>query len=106
MNPASGTSRLTNRETDMRTFAALTIVAILAGTIGVALAQDGPPQSHKAVSIEAMKQKIDALGYDVSRLKVDDGVFKAKIVERQSGGVVKATFDLGTGELVRAKLAS
>lgn len=52
-----------------------------------------------------MRQKIEALGYNVHRLKVDDGVFKARIVERQSGGVVKATFDLGTGELVRAKLA-
>jgi hypothetical protein len=53
-----------------------------------------------------MKQKIEALGYDIRRLKVDDGVFNAKIVDRQSGGIVKANFDHATGELVRAKLAS
>ena len=79
--------------------------ALLIGTAGIGLAQDAnnPP---KRVSIEAMRQKIETLGYEVRRLKVNDGVFKAQIVERQSGGAVRAIFDLATGELIRAKLAS
>jgi len=52
-----------------------------------------------------MKQKIDALGYDVRRLKADDRAFKARIVDRESGGAVKATFDIATGERMRAKPA-
>jgi hypothetical protein len=94
----------------MRTIATLTAAAVLAGTLGVALAQEGNPLGRhqprpQALSTDTMRQKIDLLGYDVRSLKVDDGVFKARIVERQSGGLVKARFDLATGELVRAQLA-
>jgi peptidase YpeB-like protein len=95
----------------MRTIAALTTIAVLVGATGVALAQGVNSHSkhepqQQTISINAMKQKIDALGYDVLRLTKDDGVFKAKIVDRQSGGVVRASFDLASGELVRAELDS
>ena len=51
-----------------------------------------------------MRTKIGELGYDVRRLDTDDGCFKAYIVDRESGGAVKATFSATTGELVRARL--
>lgn len=95
----------------MRTIAAFTTIAVLAGTIGIGLAQGVNSHSRhesqqNTISIAAMKQKIDALGYDVRRLKTDDGVFRTRIVDRQTGGVVKATFDRTSGELVRARLGS
>jgi hypothetical protein len=58
------------------------------------------------ISVDEMKARIDQLGYDVRRLKSDDGHFKTIIVERNSGGAVRATFNAATGELIRANLAS
>jgi hypothetical protein len=55
------------------------------------------------ISTEAMAQKINDLGYDVRRLEFDDGEYEAQIVERESGGVVKARFDSKDGELIRAE---
>ncbi len=100
-----------NRRLKMRNILTFTSIAVLIGTIGIgtigpALAQTERPQARQAISIETMKQKIDALGYDVRRVKVHRGVFKARIVERQSGGVVEAIFDRTDGELVRARLGS
>ena len=79
-------------------------IALLIGAAGVTLAQGSHAKGPQPVSISAMRQKIEALAYNVRRIKVDDGVFKAQIVERQSGGAVEAIFDLSTGELIRAKL--
>lgn len=90
----------------MRNIIITASVALLIATAGIALAKNSNATSPQAVSIESMRQKIEALGYNVTGLKVDDGVFKARIVERQSGGVVRATFALATGELIRAKLAA
>jgi hypothetical protein len=77
----------------------------LFGTAGVALAEANHGNSPPSVTIEDMQKKIEALGYDLLRVRVDDGVFKAQIVERQNGGAVTARFDVASGELIRAKLA-
>ena len=63
------------------------------------------PQANP-ISADEMKARIDKLGYDVRRLKSDDGYFKTIIAERNSGGAVRASFNAATGELVRANLAS
>jgi hypothetical protein len=81
----------------------VTSMAALLGIAGVALASADSAGARPS-TIQAMIQKIDALGYDVRRFKIDDGVFKTLIVDRESGGAVKATFDVANGELVRAKL--
>jgi hypothetical protein len=52
--------------------------------------------------MDNLKQKIEAIGYDLRTLEVDDGVFKARIVDRRSGLPVRAKFDTITGELLRA----
>jgi hypothetical protein len=97
------------RENDMRRILTMAVIATLGGTLGAALADEGGSAGEvrgQAISLDAMKQRIDVLGYDVRRLKVDDRVFKAQIIDRESGGGVKAIFDRTTGELVRARLAS
>ena len=91
----------------MRKILTLATVTFLCGAITPALADEteqGCVQAPMATSISAdtMKYRIDDLGYDVRRLKMDDGCFKAHIIERISGGAVTATFST-TGELVRAK---
>jgi hypothetical protein len=53
-----------------------------------------------------MKQKIDNLGYDVRRIETERSCFEAEILDRVSGGGVKATFSRANGELLWAKLAS
>lgn len=94
----------------MRKFAILAAAAALAIATGQAFAgenkHDGEFDLRRpTISIEAMKEKISALGYDVRRIKFDDGVFKVWIVERQSGGEVMAKFSTQTGELTKARLA-
>lgn len=94
----------------MRKIAILAAVTALAIAAGQAWAGEDKPAGESdlrrpAMSIEAMKQKISALGYDVRRIKADDGVFKVWIVERESRGEVKAKFSAQSGELIKARLA-
>ena len=94
----------------MRKITILAAAAALAITAGQALAGEDKHAGESdlrrpAVSIEAMKQKISDLGYDVRRIKADDGVFKVWIVEREFGGEVKAKFSAQGGELIKARLA-
>jgi len=95
----------------MHKIAALTAIALFVGATAPALADSDHPACARAgtgpaISIDAMKKMIDDLGYTVRRLKIDDGCFKAFIVERASGGAVKAKFSLTTGELIVARPAS
>jgi hypothetical protein len=55
-----------------------------------------------AIPVNELKQKIEVLGYDIRTLEVDDGVFKSRITDRESGLPVRAQFDPATGELLRA----
>ena len=91
----------------MRKIPGLAAIAVLAGAISPAFADVkhdcGRTDQATAISADTMKTRIDRLGYDVRRLDTDDGCFKAYIVDRESGGAVKATFSATTGELVRAR---
>ena len=91
----------------MRKIAALIAITLL--TAGTATAQaDGDKSTchdrHAAISFDEMIQRIDGLGYDLRRLTAKDGFFHAQIVERESRGVVEATFSVTTGELARASV--
>jgi hypothetical protein len=91
----------------MRKIPALASIAFLAGAVSPAPAHDAAhrcAQGSASITADAMRTKIDELGYQVRRLHTDDGCFKASIVDRESGGTVKATFSATTGELVRARL--
>jgi hypothetical protein len=80
-------------------------IALFLGSAGASLAAPNHSDAPQKVTMEEMQKRIEVLGYDVRRLRVRDGVFKADIVERQNGGAVRARFDLATGELIRAELA-
>ena len=58
------------------------------------------------ISIDAMKQKIDDLGYEVRHIKTERGCFEVEIIDRGTGGGVKAMFSRVSGELLWAKLSS
>lgn len=95
----------------MRNILILATLATLGAAITPAAADDverGCRQGTQAnpISADDMKARIDKLGYDVRRFKNDDGCFKTTLIERNSGGAVRATFNAATGELVRASPAS
>ena len=82
-------------------------IALFAASTGAALAEGANSSLHqtsqsRAMPVDVLKQKIDALGYDLRSVEVDDGVFKTRIVDRQSRLPVKARFDTVSGELLRA----
>jgi len=91
----------------MRTLLTLATIAIT-GVAGAAYASDHAQDNTKAgraISAEQMKAGMEQLGYDVQRMERDDGAYELYLVDRDSGGKVKAHFDIKTGELTRAKLA-
>jgi hypothetical protein len=95
----------------MRKILILATLATLGAATTPAAADDvgrGCRQGAQAnpISADDMKARIDKLGYDVGRFKNDDGCFKTTLIERNSSGAVRATFNAATGELVRASLAS
>ncbi|MGD9668870.1 MAG: PepSY domain-containing protein [Hyphomicrobiaceae bacterium] len=91
----------------MRTLLTLATIAIT-GLAGAAYAGDQAKDNTKAsrtISAEQMKAGMEQLGYDVQRMERDDGAYELYLVDRDSGGKVKAHFDITTGEMTRAKLA-
>lgn len=56
------------------------------------------------IPVETVQQKVKEMGYDIRRVRFDDGCYKVYITEKATGGEVKAYYDPATGELVRAKL--
>lgn len=91
----------------MRHIFALSIIVGF-GATGVAVAdnlQSDIGVKEQVIAPADIKARIDKLGYDVHRFRAGNGNYKAYIVDRQRGGVVKVKFDKATGNLVRAKLA-
>jgi hypothetical protein len=90
----------------MRTILALAAVAVV-GFTGAAYATDQARDKtqDRVITADQMKATIDQLGYDVDRMKMDDGAYKARLIDRDSGGTVNAAFNAKTGALMRAKLA-
>jgi hypothetical protein len=93
----------------MRYVVALAMAAAIGGA-GVAVASDHEHETasrsqERVISADVMKARIDKLGYDIRRTKKDDDQYRAHLIDRDSGGAVKATFDGKTGELIRAQMA-
>ena len=95
----------------MRKMTALATIAALAATVGIALA-DGDKRANRTepasatMSVETVKSNIERLGYDIRAVKTDDGVFKVRMIDRASGGAVKAKYSAETGDLIRARPGS
>lgn len=93
----------------MRKMLILATLAALGAATVPAVADDAArgcqqdPQAN-AISADVLKARIAGFGYDVSSLMSDDGFYNTHIVDRGSGGVVRAIFSAATGELVRASL--
>ncbi len=83
----------------------LAAITLFAASTGTALAEHTDRSHHRtspSSPVNELKQKINVLGYDIRTVEVDDGVFKDRIVDRESGLPVNAKFDPATGELLRA----
>jgi hypothetical protein len=90
----------------MRKLSTLAIMATIAAASGPALADhDGAARAAvEPVAAQTVRHTIEALGYDVQRLRAGERGFKARIVDRDSGGVVEVRFG-PDGALLRARLA-
>lgn len=89
----------------MRTLLALVTVAVTS-VVGAAYAAD-PAQDNaakRAIPVAQLKSGIDQMGYNVRRVKKDNGAYDVYLVDRETGGNVLARFDARTGELTRASL--
>ena len=93
----------------MRYILALAMLVGIGGS-AIALTDDQGTSSavnsqRRSVSATEITAKLDKLGYDVRRLKTGKNHYEAYMVERASGGAVKATFSKASGDLLGAKLA-
>jgi hypothetical protein len=99
-------------ESEMSNNLRATIIVLMVSAAFPAMAQ-GIAQGDKCptvprdqwMSVEALKTKVEALGYMVRRVKIDDGCHKVYITDKASGGEVEAYYNPATGELVQAKLS-
>jgi hypothetical protein len=95
----------------MRKILTLVAIAAVGGAIGPVMADEmtagcGRDPQVVSLSTEAMKAKINDLGYEVRRIRVDGGCFRTFIFEPRTEVMVEATFSTATGELVRARRSS
>ncbi len=89
---------------------AIAAITIVLGLTGAASAHgDGRfcrgDQGREQISAEKFRQQVDGLGYAIDRQRTKHGCIEAYLVDRSSGGRVKALFSAANGELVRARLA-
>jgi hypothetical protein len=56
------------------------------------------------IPVETVQKKVQEMGYEVRRVRLDDGCYKVYITEKTTGGEVEAYFNPANGELERAKL--
>ena len=54
------------------------------------------------MSMEQVRSKATELGYDVRKIKVEDGCYEAYAIDK-NGNRVEAYFDPATGEIVKTK---
>lgn len=85
------------------------VLAAGIGATGVAFAANDVTNTverqSQATTIDAIKTRMEAMGYDVRYATRAEDSYRLRLVERQSRGEVNATFDDGSGELVAAELA-
>jgi len=95
----------------MRRMITIATVTIVAGFAGAASAHDSGTLCKKdhdgqQFSRQKFRRDLDALGYDINRLRTKRGCIEAHLTDRGSSGKVRAIFDATTGELLRARPAS
>jgi len=93
----------------MRNAFAVGVTVLALGIVGPTFAQqsgDYCPKvpREKMIAEEAVKKNVQNLGYEVRRVRFDDGCYKVYITEKTTGSEVEAYYDPASGELVRAKL--
>lgn len=93
----------------MRYVLATAMSLLVATTIIPAAAQSGGDYCPKVpreqmIPIETVQQKVKEMGYEVRRVRFDDGCYKVYITEKTTGGEVEAYYNPANGELVRARL--
>ena len=86
----------------------LAAAALALGTALPAVAGDSEPRCPAAAagrlpSPDAIRAELESAGYRVDKVELDDGCYEFKVVN-DSGYPVKATYEPGTGELLRAEL--
>ena len=94
----------------MKRMLSLAVVVTVVGMTGPVLGHSSERECLRGsgevpIAVDAMKKKIDGLGYMVSNLKAGASCYDALMIDRDSGGRVKAKFDMANGELVSAELA-
>ncbi len=87
----------------LRTFTATAIV-LLVTAAGAALADSDRNRIEitPAVSRDAIQTSLEALGYEVRRVKFKHGAYQARIRERENGGLVRVVLDPATGRIAGA----
>lgn len=90
----------------MRKLTPIAAIILGLGLTGAALADHErncrTVATAERLSIDQFRQKVDALGYDLVRSDAEHNCIEAHLIDRSSGGRVKALFHATTGELVRA----
>jgi hypothetical protein len=59
---------------------------------------------EQMIPVETVVQKVTGMGYEVRRVRFDDGCYKVYITDKTTGGEVEAYYNPATGELARARL--
>lgn len=82
---------------------ALALGAAAPAVAGKAQARCPAPHGDPIVASDTLRQSLTGFGYRVDRIKLEHGCYEVRAVN-DSGYPIKAVYDPGTGELVRARL--
>ncbi len=88
----------------MKAATLISVAALFFGLAGTAAAADlcNVPEAERQ-PIEALQLKLEAEGWEIKNMKIDDGCFEAYAVNAE-GQKVEAYFDPKTFEMVKSKV--
>lgn len=74
-----------------------------AGVAGAAESSNGRPAGSGLVSSDSIRKDLEDMGYRVVRIRPDDGTYKVRATDTETGTPLKLRYDVATGNLIQAK---
>jgi hypothetical protein len=90
----------------MRKFLMAGTAALALGGTGMAIAAESSNVLRTGsglVTSDSIRKDLEGMGYRVVRVGTEDGTYKVRATDTETGMPLKLTYDVATGELLKAK---
>ena len=91
----------------MRKFLIVGVAAFALGGVGIAIAAESSADLRAGsglVTSDSIRKDLEGMSYRVVRIGSEDGTYKVRAIDTETGMPLKLTYDVATSRLIKAKL--